>query len=262
MSQESKEILESNYETDVILPSLGLIYGDKIPEGKVTIRQMTTKDEKYILGSSSLNSLTKLIKACIVNPKGLSDVDFSFSDTIFLLIAIRSHSYGEEYDMKIKCSNPECEHEGEYTVKLSDFPVTYLNPTALEPKELTLKRSKKTIKIKMLSNEDVSLIENTCAKLSKTLTSTLDKRNLRNIYNKAQSICEIEGKDDLSIYDKAKFVKDLPMIDSIQIESAYDHYFSYGIETLSTLKCEDCGETLTTSFFMNPEFFRPHFDFD
>ena len=49
----------SKYETTVKLPSKGLLYED-IPE-EITLRAITTNDEKMLYGSTSGNAFSKVL---------------------------------------------------------------------------------------------------------------------------------------------------------------------------------------------------------
>ena len=59
--------MSAKYETTVTLPTNGKMYGDDGPVD-VTLRAMTTKEEKLLLGSTSSNVFDDIVKACIVEP--------------------------------------------------------------------------------------------------------------------------------------------------------------------------------------------------
>ena len=76
----------SKYETTVNLPSKGLLYED-IPE-EITLRAITTNDEKMLYGSTSGNAFSKVIKSCIVSPENVDVGDLLPFDEQFLMLKL------------------------------------------------------------------------------------------------------------------------------------------------------------------------------
>ena len=104
----------SFYELDTNLPSNGLVYEGKIPS-TVVLRNMTTSEQKKLLGSmSSASVFDRIVENCIVEPKGLKVNDLIPADSDYLLIQLRIHSYGSEYEIMVpKC---DCGHPSHKTV--------------------------------------------------------------------------------------------------------------------------------------------------
>ena len=91
------ETLERTYK----VPSAGLFGGPT----EVTIRPMTTKEEKIIYSSKDASFLEKIVKSCIIQPKDINMSKFHPNDITFLLYMIRELTFGPKYKQKVQCPN-------------------------------------------------------------------------------------------------------------------------------------------------------------
>ena len=112
MSENEKSEINP-YQIDVILPSRGRFYGDRLPDGKVTIRPMTVKEEKLLAGGGNKLSLAdKVLERCMIsNTMPLKDM--ILTDKFFLLLNLRAISYGPEYTFELRCG---CEFKFKKTI--------------------------------------------------------------------------------------------------------------------------------------------------
>ena len=62
-----------DYETTVTLPSKGILYNGLIPS-EISLRGMTTRDEKILYASQSGNVFQRILKNCIIQPKDLDQI--------------------------------------------------------------------------------------------------------------------------------------------------------------------------------------------
>lgn len=133
---------------EVELPSRGKYYtGIPILENaKLHIRPMTSAEEKIIdkfNQNTFFTAVNDIISKCIQED---IDVDeLTLGDRIFILLAIRSMSYGSTYEIKFKC--PECEAEAPMTIDLAEFEPTYVEDEVVEPFELILPISKAKVRM-------------------------------------------------------------------------------------------------------------------
>ena len=72
------------------LPSQGLFGGPK----KVTVRPMTTKEEKMIYTARDSSFLNKIVKSCIVEPADVNLDNLHSADITYLIYMIREMTFG------------------------------------------------------------------------------------------------------------------------------------------------------------------------
>ena len=155
---------KKNYETTVHLPSNGMLYGENGPED-VTIRAITTREEKFLLGSTANDSVDEIIESCIVKPAGLKMADLILADTNYLLYRLRIHTYGPDYNISTIC--PNCGTTNNNKVNLNDFLVYELDDDFHEPFDIELPMSEDTLTVRLLRKGDYDAIDNRARRLAK-----------------------------------------------------------------------------------------------
>lgn len=243
----------SKYETTVKLPSKGIIY-ENIPED-LTIRAMTTSDEKVIFGSTNSDALDKVIRKCVVNPDNLDTSKLTPADMSAILIKLRTHTYGSEYTMQGRC--PECNKVESYDINLDELPITYLEDDFKEPIEVTLPVSGDVLSVRLLRNNDYKVVSSQAKKIAKKMR--INSRELEFIYRMARHILQINGED----VDQSKaqeYVSNMVGKDSAYYSWKLGEVANFGIDTSALVECKDCGEEFELPFEINSEFFRPKFN--
>ena len=137
------------------VPSNGVFGGPK----KVTLREMTTREEKILLGTRDFSVFERLVKSCCV------DEDISFdklhtADIMYLTFMLRELTYGPEYTQEVDC--PHC---GKAQTITAD--ITEMNPKILSDADakklsegVTVELSNKDkVTVSMLSIGDANAIE-------------------------------------------------------------------------------------------------------
>lgn len=123
------ETLEKTFN----VPSNGYFGG---PD-KITLRAMTTKEEKILYTSRDMNFLDRLIKSCCVEPKDLDTNLLHNNDLMFLTFALRELTFGSTYEQDIVC--PECGTKQKVEIDISEMDVNCLDLKDLSEKlECTL----------------------------------------------------------------------------------------------------------------------------
>lgn len=241
----------SKYETKVKLPSKGLLYED-IP-GEVTLRTMTTNDEKLLYGSTT-NIFGKVLQSCIVEPKDISIGDLLPFDEQFLILKLRSHTYGSMYKIQGTC--PNCGAKATYDVNLDEMECFYLDDDFKEPITFTLPECEKEVSIKLLRNKDWEAVRRQAKKISKSIGC--NTKELEYIIRMSKYIKQIDGED----IDEGKaqsFVEKLSGRDSAFFWWTLDSKVKCGLDTTTTVTCSGCGEEFDLPFIISSEFFRPKF---
>lgn len=242
----------SNYETTVSLPSRGILYED-IPE-EITLRAITTNDEKMLYGSTSGNTFSKVLKSCIVTPEDMNVGDLLPFDEQFLMLKLRTHTYGSMYNIQGTC--PECGHKHVFEVNLDEFPVFTLDENFKEPLVFTLPECGSELSVKLLRNRDYDSIRNQARKIARVTGA--NAKELEYLYRMARYIKAVDGE----AVDEGKaqnFVEKLTGRDSAYFWWRIDEEVKCGVDTLSEVTCPNCGEIYEVPFQITSEFFRPRF---
>lgn len=242
-----------SYETTVTLPSKGILYkGYKTPiPAEISLRGMTTKEEKILYASQGGNVFKKILSNCITEPKGIDVNKLIAADEMFLIIQLRMVTYGPEYRVQVRC--PHCGRLDTYTIDLSQFDVNYLPDDFEEPIKVELPRSGDSLELRILRNEDTEEIDRYSKKFSKEFNLPL--REVEYTSRMAKYINKINGEpvdfinarayvDEMNSYDSARF---WTVLNKIVV----------GVDTRANVVCSGCGEDFDFNMPVTSEFFRP-----
>ena len=243
----------TDYETTVTLPSKGLIYGGKIP-ASISLRGMTTRDEKILYASQGANVFQKLLKSCITDPKDIDINKLIASDELFLVLQLRMITFGPEYKVEARC--PFCGNKNTYTIMLNDLDINYLDDGFKEPIEVTLPRSGHRLSLRILRNEDSEFIDRYSKKFAKQFN--LKVQEVEFTARLARYIVAIDG-NNVQFSTARDFVDNLVSRDSAEIRSAMNRIL-VGVDTNVSVNCLSCGEEFSFSMPLTSEFFRPTFE--
>lgn len=252
---------------EIQLPSLGLYYGDLLPDGKLQVRPMGITAEK-ILSTQRLaatgKSIDLMLKRCIKFPNGLNPEDLLIGDKNFLFFYIRGITYGPDYNFLYTCSDKQCGRASEYEGSLHDVRVKFAKPElGPEPFKIELPilsasaKKKVWAKAKMLRGKESREIMNeiSTSRRYEDLDATIDETISSNI---ARLIVEV-GTDESSTTDKEKirkFVERLHSNDAKKIDKFIEEA-SPGVESRVKLVCQHCGNEMNGELPITEAFFRP-----
>lgn len=242
----------TNYETTITLPSKGLLYKD-IPED-ITIRAITTAEEKMIFGSTSSNSIERMMKACIVEPKNIDFKELLPFDEEYIMLKLRAHTYGSEYKIGTVC--PHCGEQQEAVMNLDELPVEYLKDDFVEPFTITLPKCGNTLEVRLLRNKDYEAARNQAKKIAKKVRG--NAKELAYTIRMAKHIVKIDGEE----VDEGKaqqFCEGLLGYDAAYFWAMLDEAVQCGVDSEIEHTCQNCGEDYSVEFQMSSEFFRPKF---
>lgn len=250
-SSGGKKQKKLSYEATVTLPSRGLLYGDEIP-AEITLRGMTTKEEKILYASQGGDVFKKILKNCITNPKNLDVNKLVASDESFLIMQLRMVTFGDKYKVSVMC--PHCNKRDEYTINLSDFTLTYLDENFKEPIVVELPRSGDTVYLRLLRNEDNEFVERYSRRFAKQ--HNLDYREVLYTSRMAKYITKIDDDEIEDFLDAREYVDNMASLDSAKFWTAI-RKVNFGLDTTATVTCRSCGQDFDFSMPLTSEFFRP-----
>lgn len=219
---------------------------------------MTVNEEMQRLGSTSrpYEQMQSIIDACLVDNPGISQYDMCLGDYQYLLHKLRVTTYGPEYRSTSTC--PYCGCRNEQTINLDDMEVFEYSEDVQKYFELDLPQTKKHIKLRMQTPRILDSIAERAKEIKK---KQKDLKGDPAFSLTIQSlIAEVDGSvpSQLSLEE---FVKSLPMGDCNCIMQYSEKLNErIGLDTDIECLCDICGLSYTSSFRVEPEFFRPSID--
>lgn len=245
-----------SYELDLKLPSNGLPY-DGAVEPDVVIRNMTTAEQKKLLGSMSSDTvLDRIVESCVVKPKGLKVADLIPADSDFLLMKLRIHTYGSEYEIMVpKCS---CGHPAHKMVfNLDDLSVNELEPDYGNNLSFELPVSKDNLVIRLITDKEIKACSDRAKKTSRR-NPNIDPDELSYILRLCKTIVSVNGEEldppTLQSYVDKMHARDVSYIWH-QIGKV-----KIGYDKMVELECPECGEVMKFNLPMGANFFRAYFE--
>jgi len=235
------------------LPSRGFFYGDKLPDGRVEMSPMRTSDEKLLAGgvSDRAKLIDTLLKRCIITEFPYNE--YMIGDKYYMLMFLRSITYGEFYEFKMTCS--KC--SGKFTHGMNvpdDFEIRVSTEDDTEEFDVKLPVSNKTVTLRLLRVND----ENELAKhvrregMRSGVKAEGDPAYTQRI---ARSIVAIDGQQRKPM-EVLSFVEDLYGQDSLKIRNELEER-DPGVDMLLNVDCPHCGNTIEEMLPFTTEFFRP-----
>lgn len=253
MTKRSRVAITETYE----LPSRGIIYGGSIP-ASITLRAMTTMEEKMRLSSTGMNVIPNLVKACIVEPEDIDIGKLKLSDLQFLMYKLRIITYGEDYKVSITC--PHCGASlNNIHVNLDEIPVKYAEDDYVEPFEIgPLPISGDIISCTVLSSDDFIDIERDARRIRNKFPNYIGDPEF--ILSYQYKIEKING-DDIADALVQNYVENMHARDMRYFDSKYSEFVdSVGMDLGMTEVCSSCESDVDFVLPVTSEFFRPTYN--
>ena len=250
---------------DFLLPSGGSkIYGESF-NGHITLRAMTTIEERMRLGSSDFYpAMVKIVNECIVDNKnadGSYKIDssaFTIFDFDAICVKLRILTYGADYKTQARCI--KCGNTFQYKADLTECEFKFLPDDFVEPYSIgPLPRSGDTLGCRFLRIKDRIDID-------KQVQDILAK-NPDYIGDPAYTL-EMERRimtvngDDIDPIMVKKYVENMSGMDSDYYHRKIDEEF-YGVKRLGYTNCKDsdCDGSAIYIIRSDSEFFRAGVDY-
>jgi hypothetical protein len=238
-------------ETTVTLPSRGIIYPDKKIPADVSIRGMTTREEKVLYSSTGGDVFSKILKSCITTPEDFDTSGLIAADEMFLIIQLRIVTFGPEYRVQTTC--PHCGKTDVYTINLSDFDIDYLPEDFKEPIDVKLPVSGDTLSLRILRNSDNEMLDKFIKKRSKQFNLPL--KEVEYDCRNAKYITAVNG-EPIDFVDAIDYFQNMMSMDSMRMQTALSEV-KVGVDTTATALCTSCREEFEFQTPITREFFRP-----
>lgn len=232
------------------LPSNGKL--KDVPK-EVTIRNMTTAEEKMLLGSSE-DVFDQIIKKCVTEPDTFDIKKIPLMDKNFLYVKIRVISYGPEYKFEYQC--PMCGKTSTTTINLDDLEVEYLPDDYKDPFDvIDLPVNGDKISLSLPRNEDFAKIRSKVRRYESKFPDAIGDESW--VYGMMAFISEINGEPvDSKLHD---YVNTLHARDASYLRHKINK-LGGGIERETTVHCSKCDNDVEVSIPMGINFFHTDFD--
>lgn len=246
---KNEEVNVGRFEKEIELPSNGYLGGPK----KVTIRAMTTAEEKILYSTRDFSFVKKICKACTVKPKVLDLSTVTPEDLRLMLFQIREVTFGPTYLQPIKC--PNCGMVQDAEINIADFEYTLLDEDISSKLFITLPINKDQVHLRLLSQNEHDVIEDASYKLFNEgkIKDPDGYSMVKKVAAMIESVSGVEFKND---NDKYSYVNGLHLADFNKIRNTLDSV-EYGLKNVCKIKCNNCEEEVEVNGTICPEFFRP-----
>ena len=232
------------------LPSNGVL--PDVPK-EITLRNMTTAEEKMLLGSAE-DVFDQIIKKCVVEPEDFNIDRIPLMDKNFIYVMLRVVSYGSDYKFEYRC--PECGKVSTTTIDLDDLEVEPLPEDFKDPWDtFELPVCGDTISLTLPRNEDFAKIRSRVRQYNNKFPDAVGDESW--IFGMMAFISQINGKAvDPSLHN---YVSDLNVRDASYIRHRINK-LSGGIAKTVVVHCAKCGEDVEVEIPLGANFFHTDFE--
>lgn len=249
---------------DFLLPSAGRLYGNGF-DGHLTLRAMTTMEERMRLGAQSFyGAMVNIVNECIVDNKNM-DGTYKLDSSLFttfdfdaICVKLKIITYGPEYKTIAHC--PICGHSFKYVADLRECSFSFLPDDFSEPYDIgPLPRTGDTLGCRFLRVKDRIDMDKKSQEIrakdpkfvgDPSYTMEMERR-----------IMTING-DDADPIQVARYVQYMTGMDSDYYHRMIDTNY-YGVIRVGTTPCENegCEANAIYTIKADSEFFRSGRDY-
>jgi len=235
----------------VLLPSRGLLYGDKLPNGVLELTPLTLADEAklYDQGTQALDKIDNIIRAHIKSP--IEPDELLIADRFFVLLVLRIRSHGGTYKINGKCQF--CHQQFQHDINVAkEIETYYLEDGFTEPFEYMLPVGRKRLQLRFLRGSDERDVARTARRMKLKSTDAGDPSFVERL--KAM-IVAVDGQE-LTPTAKDNFVRNIDLGDSAQLQEFIDDQ-ECGPDLKLFIPCAACGADNEMAMPFTADFFRP-----
>lgn len=244
----------------ITLPSKGLLYDGKLPEGRLELSPLTAREEKMLAGAKgNLDDVIETLFNRLVVTKSIGVDEFISTDRFYTLLKLRENSYGEDYSFEVMCE--ACSFKFNEQLKIpGDLDLRYLSEDAVEPFTTFLPVGQKTIGFHLLRGREEAMISRFTKKVlgrrKRVAKLDGDPAYSYRIALVIDSIDDVDVSDPKYVKRKIEFVERLVGKDSSSLQRAIIEQ-DCGVNTELESDCPSCGHTNKYYMPFTAEFFRP-----
>jgi len=214
----------------------------------VVVREMTGEEEEILAARSMQGNkkINMILSRCTqqvgdFNGGSVERIipDLTQGDRVYLLIAIRRASLGDEMPFATKC--PACEQDARFVLDLADLETVKMEDPRKRTYELTLPKTGKKVVMKVLTGRGEDAIGK-ASKRGKDIISTA-------IFARVETF---DGKPPT-----VRDLKMLPLVDRNFLQNSWEDHEG-GVDTEVQIDCPGCGNEYDTQLDISQQgFFNP-----
>ncbi len=253
----SEKLKERSQVTPIALPSRGLPYEGKVPDGRVSISAITVAEEKMLANKgATAEDKTNVLLHRTCDLGGVTPDDLVLGDRFFLLLKLRSLSIGNRYGFQVKCS--ECGTQFRHEMDLErDMELKVLADDWREPFEVLLPVRGYTLDCRLLRGKDERAIAKQVSRQHQRLVGEPSNSSYSLLLARhLVAITTPEGREEAREIPALKLVESLVTRDRMALSNAIDAA-SPGFDPELEITCQGCGYVSSIAFPASDEFFRP-----
>jgi hypothetical protein len=237
----------------VVLPSRGLLYNGKLPDGTVQVRKLTVGDEIILQsGAGGVEMISQLINACVKLPQGMTHGELLTADRLAILIGIRVFTHGQKYSYTYRCQHCGAAQKADCNLG-SDIKEKPIDPSVTEPVDVHLQDADQTVGLRFLRGKDEDAVSKVAKRQSLQSNDVGDPSIITRM---ALQLVTIDGKEAGDLTERERFIKNMTLPDGQDMRKALDDK-EPGIDLSVFPECKACGGVNEISLPFGLEFFRP-----
>jgi len=203
-------------------------------------------------GGNALAKIEAVVNSCTKLPEGFSPKELLLTDSFFLMLAMRTMTFGSEYTYTYRCRF--CGSVERATTDIvADLDEKPASDDLTEPIEIELPDAECTVACRFLRVADQDLVTKHA---KRTKMSTADSSDPSYAYRMALSLIERDGQQFSDILQKQDFITRLSAADSVRLERGISDK-EPGVDIRVFPDCSSCGATVEQALPFDAEFFRP-----
>lgn len=226
----------------------GFIDGEGKLHTSISVTEMTGEEEE-VLASRNMPSSKKINKILVNCTESIGSFsgpavsqivpDLTQGDRIFLLLAIRRVTLGDEMPFLTKC--PKCEQDARFVLDLSDLEIKPMEDPSVRTYPLTLPKTGHKVIMKVLTGRGEDAITKASMRDRDSITTAIFAR-VDSVNDKPATIAELKA---------------LPLLDRNFLRSEWEDHEG-GVDTEVNVDCPSCGKEYDTELDISQEgFFNP-----
>lgn len=219
---------------------------------EIAIRELTGAEEDLLAAKqiTPFKKYNELLLRCTQRIGTITDrgqlssavMSLPVGDRLFLIIAIRRVSLGDEYSFDETCTNPECRKPERYTVQLSELDIKKMSDPKKRIHDVTLP-SGATARFRVSTGVDEE----------KALALETSKKKDDDLLSKG-ILMRLELLDGAP--PELQAVKNMKWRDRMALREAWNKVEG-GVDTEIDMVCPSCGQEFKKDIELSPSFFFP-----
>lgn len=235
-----------NKQFPFTLPSLGILYGNKIPNGSVELLPMLGEHQEQLASVTEANFrqlFMNVSRQLIKLPSGFDFNDLLMSDWAACFLSIQALSISPEFNLRPKCTNDRCGHVFEKSVNFSEIKCytakDFVDSKYEEPfKTRELPFSKNIVSFKLLRLRDITESENYAKQIKRMQQGST--RDQQSTFDLALHILSVNEKN-LTRLEAMNWVRQSIAGDLIVLRDEISSWET-GYDFILEFDCPKCGE--------------------